>query len=101
MRTKLALSPAAQLSIHFCQENQLCCISERDLIEDTPLIERERYRGKREEKKAQHPTEYEPTTSLAQCVCSTTVLQLLSHYENLLHVAHFQMVTTSSRTAAW
>ena len=50
----------------------------RDLIKDTPLIDRERYRErKRREKKAQHPAGFEPTTSLSQAVGSTAVLQPL------------------------
>ena len=63
---KLASPQAAQRSKHFFQENQLCCTSVRDLLKDTPMIEREtETETEREEKKAQHLAGFEPTTSLS------------------------------------
>ena len=56
----------------------MCCTSVRDLIKDTPLIDRERDTEKeREENKAQHPAGFEPMTALSRGMCSTAVLQPL------------------------
>ena len=62
VHNKLASPQAAKLSIHFFPGKSVV----RDLIKDTPLIDREKNTEKeREEKKALHPAGFEPTTSLS------------------------------------
>ena len=66
VRIKLASPQAAQLSLHFFQENQKCCTSMRDLIMDSPLIDGERdTENGREEKKVKPLAGLKPTTSLS------------------------------------
>ena len=58
----------------------------RDLIKDSPLIDRERDIAKdSEEKKALHSMGLEPMTSLYKGLCSTAVLQQIGQI-GLQHV---------------
>ena len=71
VHNKLASPQAAKLSIHFFPGKSVV----RDLIKDTPLIDREKNTEKEiEEKKALHPAGFEPTISLSRGLCSTPAL---------------------------
>ena len=72
MRITSASPQAAKLSLHFFLgnlKNQSCFTYTRDLIKDTPLIER--YEGEEKREKVQHPVGIEPGTSRTIIRCAT------------------------------
>ena len=76
----------------------------RDLIKDTPLIDSDSKQREREEKKAQHPAGFEPTTSLSLGLCHNRCLNpstvLLNFYDRSMRSWCIQIkLKTLSRLA--